>query len=71
MAKFVDYVIFVYDVTSLILAIIVTGILTLCIIPFFIRGKDIDALDIVVPIKTIISKYYQIKNNKYGKTEKM
>ena len=71
MAKFVDYVIFVSDVTSLILAIIVTGILTLCIIPFFIRGKDIDALDIVVPIKTIISKYYQIKNNKYGKTEKM
>lgn len=44
------------NLMTLVLGASISGVLTLCLTPIFIRGRDIDALDVVVPVKSFISK---------------
>lgn len=54
-----------YNVLTLLIEAALCGALALVIIPLFLRGREIDALDVVIPIKIIIRKI-NIKSNHNG-----
>lgn len=57
----IDYFINASTLISLCIEVTFAVLVALCIMPFFVNADDIDALDVIVPIKTVLSRV-KIKN---------
>ena len=56
LSKIVAFCIQPSNIITLLLGAGISALFILCITPLFIRGRDIDALDVVVPVKSLFAK---------------